>query len=134
MSFLEIFQPGLKHLREERDRQKMLWSARHTVPALLWVSIWTRARPPSRRTASARVQRALRPTTPDLREPQRQPSSAGEGTGYAPRPETRTVTTKSTASPTLLQPSTRAPFCRAVRPACAQGSRPRETPLPHSTH
>lgn len=24
MSFLEIFQPGLKHLREERDRQKML--------------------------------------------------------------------------------------------------------------
>ena len=24
MSYLEIFQPGLKHLREERDRQKML--------------------------------------------------------------------------------------------------------------
>ena len=24
MSFLEIFQPGLKHLREERDRQRML--------------------------------------------------------------------------------------------------------------
>ena len=24
MSFLEIFQPGLRHLREERDRQKML--------------------------------------------------------------------------------------------------------------
>jgi hypothetical protein len=24
MSFLEIFQPGLKHLREERERQKML--------------------------------------------------------------------------------------------------------------
>jgi Family of unknown function (DUF6191) len=24
VSFLEIFQPGLKHLREERDRQKML--------------------------------------------------------------------------------------------------------------
>ena len=24
MSFLEIFQPGLKHLREERDRQKMI--------------------------------------------------------------------------------------------------------------
>ena len=24
MSFLEIFQPGLKHLRDERDRQKML--------------------------------------------------------------------------------------------------------------
>jgi len=24
MSFLEIFQPDLKHLREERDRQKML--------------------------------------------------------------------------------------------------------------
>lgn len=24
MSFLEIFQPGLKYLREERDRQKML--------------------------------------------------------------------------------------------------------------
>lgn len=23
MSFLEIFQPGLRHLREERDRQKM---------------------------------------------------------------------------------------------------------------
>ena len=24
MSFLEIFEPGLKHLREEKDRQKML--------------------------------------------------------------------------------------------------------------
>jgi hypothetical protein len=24
VSFLEIFQPGLKHVREERDRQKML--------------------------------------------------------------------------------------------------------------
>jgi hypothetical protein len=24
VSFLEIFQPGLKHLREERDRHKML--------------------------------------------------------------------------------------------------------------
>ena len=24
MSFLEIFQPGLKHVREERDRQKVL--------------------------------------------------------------------------------------------------------------
>ena len=24
MSFLEIFQPGLRHLREERDRQKTL--------------------------------------------------------------------------------------------------------------
>jgi hypothetical protein len=24
VSFLEIFQPGLKHLREERDRQRML--------------------------------------------------------------------------------------------------------------
>jgi hypothetical protein len=24
VSFLEIFQPGLKHLQEERDRQKML--------------------------------------------------------------------------------------------------------------
>jgi hypothetical protein len=24
MSFLEIFQPGLKHLREEKDRQRML--------------------------------------------------------------------------------------------------------------
>jgi Family of unknown function (DUF6191) len=24
MSFLEIFQPGLKHLYEERDRQRML--------------------------------------------------------------------------------------------------------------
>ena len=24
MSFLEIFQPGLKHMREERDRQRML--------------------------------------------------------------------------------------------------------------
>jgi hypothetical protein len=24
VSFLEIFQPGLKHLREEQDRQKML--------------------------------------------------------------------------------------------------------------
>jgi Family of unknown function (DUF6191) len=24
MSFLEIFEPGLKHLREERERQKML--------------------------------------------------------------------------------------------------------------
>jgi hypothetical protein len=24
MSFLEIFQPGLKHLHEERDRQRML--------------------------------------------------------------------------------------------------------------
>jgi hypothetical protein len=24
MSFFEIFQPGLKHLREERDRQKTL--------------------------------------------------------------------------------------------------------------
>ena len=24
MSFLEIFQPGLRHLREERDRQKIL--------------------------------------------------------------------------------------------------------------
>lgn len=24
MSFLEIFQPGLKHLREERDRQKIV--------------------------------------------------------------------------------------------------------------
>jgi Family of unknown function (DUF6191) len=24
VSFLEIFHPGLKHLREERDRQKML--------------------------------------------------------------------------------------------------------------
>jgi hypothetical protein len=24
VSFLEIFQPGLRHLREERDRQKML--------------------------------------------------------------------------------------------------------------
>lgn len=23
MSFLEIFQPGLRHLREERDRQRM---------------------------------------------------------------------------------------------------------------
>ena len=26
MSFFEIFQPGLKHLREEKDRQKMLVS------------------------------------------------------------------------------------------------------------
>ncbi len=26
MSFFEIFQPGLKHLTEERDRQKMLVS------------------------------------------------------------------------------------------------------------
>lgn len=26
MSFLEIFQPGLKHQREERDRQKTLVS------------------------------------------------------------------------------------------------------------
>jgi hypothetical protein len=24
VSFLEIFQPGLKHLRDERDRQRML--------------------------------------------------------------------------------------------------------------
>jgi hypothetical protein len=24
MSFLEIFQPGLRHLREERDRQKLM--------------------------------------------------------------------------------------------------------------
>ena len=24
MSFLEIFEPGLKHLREEKDRQRML--------------------------------------------------------------------------------------------------------------
>ena len=24
MTFLEVFQPGLKHVREERDRQKML--------------------------------------------------------------------------------------------------------------
>lgn len=24
MSFLEVFQPGLKHVREERDRQKVL--------------------------------------------------------------------------------------------------------------
>ena len=24
MSFLEIFQPGLKHLKEEKDRQRML--------------------------------------------------------------------------------------------------------------
>ncbi len=24
MSFLEIFQPGLKHLNEEKDRQRML--------------------------------------------------------------------------------------------------------------
>ena len=30
-SFLEIFQPGLKHLREERDRQKMPVVRRHTA-------------------------------------------------------------------------------------------------------
>jgi hypothetical protein len=29
VSFLEIFQPGLKHLREERDRQKMLVRPSH---------------------------------------------------------------------------------------------------------
>ncbi len=34
MSFLEIFQPGLKHPREARDRQKMLGPDARCLPAI----------------------------------------------------------------------------------------------------
>ena len=39
MSFLEVFEPGLKHLREEKDRQKMVVVRPSHGVEPLWVSI-----------------------------------------------------------------------------------------------
>ncbi len=71
MSFLEIFQPGLRHLREERDRQKIL-VAQPTHGG----------GPPLGIDLEAGTARLVLPAATDS-----DPTSAGPGTSAAPSPD-----------------------------------------------
>src|SRR5829696_1138041 len=117
MSFFELFQPGLKYLREEKERQKMLVSKPTHGGGAPLALILTRARPRSPSRPRPTAHRGPAWANPMI-------LVGSPGMCNPTRPATLTLITKSTASPTRSHVSSDDSLAWATRVAAAQPSSP----------